>query len=477
VDVNLRPAHDARRDDVPVRLEVWVHATVDDKHIGVAAAGGQGRRTGRELAKLERCSNNADMPYFQRAIEEKVRQLSAKFPAVLITGPRQAGKTSLLEHVTAQLFGDRAGSIAFDTPSEISAFRRDPDLFFLNHPGILFLDEVQHVPDIFPYLKRELDRARRTFRFFLSGSQHFELMKGVTESLAGRVAVLDLWPLAVQEARGRHTATTVDLLENPARLDDLLGREFRATDQDDVVPAMLAGGYPPVVLEHAGADWLEAYRRTYVQRDIRELSQVADLGRFDRFLVLCAGRSGTVINKAEIASGVGIDSKTVDHWMSLLETSYQIIALPAYFANTTKRLVKRPKWVFADSGLGLHLQAIRDAHGLLNAPHFGHLFESFVIMEIRKLFAHAGIPWNGSFWRTPQGVECDLVLPAAGRLVPIEIKHAASPAANDLTALHAFLDLYKKTARHGILISMHPRVERLSPRIYNLPLGLVLNGP
>ena len=428
------------------------------------------------LAKLRSHSNNACVQYLPRAVEEKVRQLTTKFGAVLVTGPRQAGKTSLLAHLTAQLFGDRAQVVAFDTPSEIAAFRSDPDLFFLNHPGILFLDEVQHVPDIFPYLKREVDRAGRRFRFFLSGSQHVELMKGVTESLAGRVAVLDLWPLAVQEVRGKTTAASVELLEHPAQLSALLGREFRATDHADVVPAMLAGGYPPAVLEHAGADWLEAYRRTYVQRDVRELSQVADLGRFDRFLVLCAGRSGTVINKAEVAGVIGIDSKTVDHWLSLLETSYQIIALPAYFANTTKRLVKRPKWVFADSGLGLHVQAIRDAHSLLNAPHFGHLFESFVLMEIRKLYGHAGVPWNGSFWRTPQGLECDLVLPVAGRLVPIEIKHAASPASRDLAALHAFLDLYGRTAPHGVLISMHPRVERLSPRIYNVPLGLILNG-
>jgi hypothetical protein len=174
---------------------------------------------------------------------------------------------------------------------------------------------------------------------------------------------------------------------------------------------------------------------------------------------------------------VGIDSKTVDHWLSLLETSYQLITLPAYFSNTTKRLVKRPKWVFADSGLGLHLQAIRDSHALLNAPHFGHLFESFVIMEIRKLYGHAGLPWNGSFWRTPKGLECDLVLPVAGRLVPIEIKHTASVGGHDLTALNAFLDLYGRTAHHGIFISMQPRVERLSPRIYNLPVGLILSGP
>jgi hypothetical protein len=345
---------------------------------------------------------------------------------VLVTGARQAGKTSLLSHVAAEIFGLSATVVAFDTPSEVDAFRRDPDLFFANHPGVLFLDEVQHVPDLFPYIKREIDRSRGRFRFLLSGSQSFQLMKGVTESLAGRVAVLDLWPFALQELVTDSTAPTVEFLERPESLEKLIGREWPVNDRDDVAPGMLAGGYPPVLLEDGGADWLDAYRRTYLQRDVRELSQVADLGLFDRFLVLVAGRSGTVINKAELGRSLGLDDKTVDRWLSLLETSYQSFALPGYTGNATKRLVKRAKWVFADSGLGLHLQAIRDARGLLGAPHFGSLFEAFVTAEIRKLHGHAGLPWNAHFWRTPRGVECDLVLAAEGRLVPIEIKHGAA---------------------------------------------------
>lgn len=437
---------------------------------------GAGARGSDWPAKMEWRSDYASVDYIPRALEPKLRDLATRFGGILVTGPRQAGRTSLLSHLSLDLFGGRAHTISFDTPSEIGPFRRDPDLFFLNHPGVLFLDEVQHVPDIFPYLERELDRARGAFRFLLSGSQHFELMRGVTESLAGRVAVLDLWPFAAQEIQGKPVAPTIELLEAPERLGDRSGDEIALTDHEDVAPAMLAGGYPPVVLEGAGGDWLESYRRTYVQRDIRELSQVADLGRFDRFLVLCAGRSGTVINKAEIGDAIGIDNKTVDHWLSLLETSYQIVSLPAYFANTTKRLVKRPKWVFADSGFGLHLQGIRDPRTLLNAPHFGHLFESFVLMEIRKLYGHAGLPWNAYFWRTPQRLECDLVLSAGGRLVPIEVKHTASPTGRDLAALDAFLDMYPTLAPRGILISMCPRIERLTPRIYNLPLGLLLRG-
>lgn len=420
------------------------------------------------------------MVYRHRFLQHKIASLVKVFGAVLVTGPRQAGKTSLLSHLAAELFPGVTRQVSFDTPSEIDAFRRDPELFFANHPGFVFLDEVQHVPDIFPYLKRELDRARGSFRFFLSGSQHFELMKGVTESLAGRTAVLDLWPFCVQEARGVPVAAavrTAELLQNPEKLKPLSGDEYPCNDVSDVIPAMLAGGYPPVVLDEAGGDWLEAYRRTYLQRDVRQLSQVGDLGLFDRFLTLCAGRSGTVVNKAEVSRILGLDHKTVDHWLSLLETSYQVVSLPAYHVATTKRLVRRPKWVFADIGLALHLQGIRDARGLLGAPHFGKLFESFVIMEIRKLFGHLGVPWDACFWRTPKGLECDLVLSAGTRPVPIEVKHGATIGAADFRSLHAFLDDHPRATHCGILISLYPRVERVSRRVFNVPLGLILNGP
>jgi len=440
---------------------------------------GGGRAFSPRIAKLERHTYNATMQYKTRFLEEKLKSLTKTFPAILVTGPRQAGKTSLLDHVVPLLFKEAVETISFDTPSEIDLFRRDPELFFANRPGILFLDEIQHVPDIFPYLKREIDRAPGVFRFFMSGSQHFELMKGVTESLAGRVAVLDLWPFAAQEIRSATVDSalkTIELLENPDRLSGFTGQSFKTNDVDDVVPLMLAGGYPPAVLKPSGGDWLESYRRTYVQRDIRELSQVADLGRFDRFLVLCAGRSGMVINKAEISRVVGVDAKTVDHWLSLLETSYQLITLAPFHENTTKRLVKSPKWVFADAGFGLHLQAIRDGAALLNAPHFGNLFESFVTMEIRKLYGHIGLAWDAFFWRTPQGLECDLVLSVAGRLVPIEVKHATSHTARDLAALNMFIDLYQPRAPHGLLVSMNPKIERIAPRVFNVPLGLILNG-
>jgi predicted AAA+ superfamily ATPase len=419
------------------------------------------------------------MTYKTRFLERRVREWVGEFEALVVTGPRQAGKTCMLEHVGRELFPGME-KVSFDAPSDIAAFRRDPALFFANHPGVLFLDEVQHVPDIFPYLKKEIDQARGTFRFFISGSQSFPMMEGVSESLAGRAAVLDLWPFAAQETLGVPDSAaadaTVEVLENPDRLRALAGREFRLNDRDHIAPAMLKGGYPKVSVLCAGAQWFESYRRTYIQRDIRELKQVSDLGRFDRLTVLCAGLTGTVLNKADLARSVGVDNKTIDDWLSLLEASYQFVQLPPFFTNLKKRLVKRPKGLFADIGLGLHLQGIRDAHGLLNAPHFGNLFETFVIMEIRKLYGHAGLPWDGHFWRTPEGNEVDLVLPVGGRVVPVEIKHSMRLRPEDWRGVKSFMDLYGEKAPKGVLVSMHPGVERLTEDIWNLPLGVLLHG-
>jgi len=420
------------------------------------------------------------MEYKTRFLERQVARAVRLFPVVVVTGPRQTGKTSMLLKIGRELFPG-IDVVSFDTPTDVDAFRRDPLLFMANHPGPLFLDEIQHVPDILPYVKQAVDRKPGRFRFFLSGSQAFHLMKGVSESLAGRAAILDLWPFCLQEKEGvpdkGGSEQTLSFLESPQRLRELAGGEYPCNDRHTVLPAMLAGGMPSMLVHRAGPPWLESYRRTYIQRDIRDLSQVADLGRFDRFTSQVAGLSGTILNKTELARDVGVDSKTVDHWLSLLETSYQLVRLPPWFRNSAKRLVKRPKYLFADIGLCLHLQGMRDEKALIQSPYFGRLFESFVLMEIRKLFGHAGRAWDGHYWRTPQGIECDLVLPVGGRLVPVEIKHTATIHSDDMRGLHDFMGLYPKDSTDGLLISMFPRVERIARRIWNLPLGLILKGP
>ena len=419
------------------------------------------------------------MTYRIRFLEAVIRENVRRYEVIVVTGPRQAGKTSMVEHVGRALFPGME-TVAFDTPADVDAFRRDPGLFFANHPGVLFLDEVQQAPDVLPYVKKEVDRLRGTFRFFLSGSQPLDVMRGVSESLAGRALILDLWPFCGQEMRGvpeaGSAADTLARLTRPESLEELLGASFPANDRQGVLPAMLAGGYPKMCIHQAGGAWLDSYRRTYIQRDVRDLRQVGDLGRFDRLLALCAGLSGTTINKAELGRALGVDNKTVDGWLSLMKDSYQLVEIPPFFTNPGKRLVKRPKYVLADIGLAIHVQGIRDHAGLANAPHFGNLFESFVIMEIRKLHGHAAMPWDGHFWRTPRGAECDLVLPSGSRAVPVEIKHSSRIRGEDLRGIRGFREMYGKHAGPGAVISMHPRVERVAADIWNVPLGLLLHG-
>lgn len=367
-------------------------------------------------------------------------------------------------------------TVAFDTPSEIDTFRRDPDLFFAERPGPLLLDEVQRVPDIFNYVKREVDRTPGTFRFFLSGSQSYDLMRGVSESLAGRAAILDLWPFAVCEpcVGPEQVQRMIDALRAPDRLGRMSGMTFGCTSNGDVCPAMLRGGYPRVILNQVELDWLDAYRRSYLERDIRGMGAVHDLGRFDRFLRLVAGRTAQVLNKADLSRMLQVDNKTVDRWLSLLEQGYQAFRLPPWFGNVEKRLVKRPKVHIADSGLGLALQAIRTHEALTSAPHFGHMFESFVVMEIRKLYAHLGITPNLYFWAQPRSYECDLVIEQGGQLIPVEIKHARTLRPEDWAGIVAFQNLYGDAALEGVVISLDPSVHRLHKRVWNLPLGLLL---
>jgi predicted AAA+ superfamily ATPase len=394
---------------------------------------------------------------------------------MLVTGPRQAGKSTLLRHVAQKKWGENWTQFSFDTPTDIAQFQQDPDLFFLNHPGPLLLDEVQNVPDIFPWLKKHVDQNMGVTKFLLTGSQHFAMMRGVAESLAGRVLVLDLFPFAQKELQGGNASEVVDCFFDPQRFLPLLGKSYLCSDIDAVFPAMLRGGYPAQAIQNLGSSWFSSYRTTYLQRDILSLGHVQNLGSFDRFLVLCAGLSGTIPNKANIADNLGIDAKTVDNWLGLLDAGYQILQLPAWSHNTSKRVVKRPKLIFGDCGLALHLQAIQAKDALFAAPHFGNLFEGWIIMEIRKLFSCAATDFDAYHWRTSNGQECDLVLRASGKLLPIEIKHTANPTFHDAKGLIAFRKEYKESGL-GILISMKPIVEWLAPGILNVPVGLLLTS-
>lgn len=329
-----------------------------------------------------------------RRLAPTLKRLAASFPIVAVTGPRQSGKTTLAR----ALFADKA-YVSLEDPQERAFAEEDPRGFLARFETGAVFDEAQRWPDLFSYLQGMVDTDRAPGRFVLTGSQQFGLLSGVTQSLAGRVGMTRLLPLSLQELPG----VTAD---SPG-LDAL----------------MLRGMYPalhtqPLLPE----DWFASYVATYVERDVRQVLNVQDLSTFQRFLRLCAARTGQLLNISALAGETGISNTTARAWLSVLEASDLLFLLPPYHRNFGKRLVKAPKLYFVDTGLACWLLGIRDTETLTLHPLRGALFETLVVGDFLKSRLNAGQPPDLYFWRDNNGLEADLVFEAGGRLQPVEIK-------------------------------------------------------
>ena len=323
------------------------------------------------------------MKYLPRELEKQVAQAIRHFPAVVLTGPRRAGKTMLLR----RLF-PRASYFLLEDPDVVARLRADPQGFLdaVKTPAIL--DEVQQVPEVFAFVRSRIDRQpRRTGQWLLTGSQEAPLMQGVTESMAGRAAVLQLLPLSVRET------SKVSLLR---------------------------GGYPEVIARPGGARlWLASYLQTYLERDVRAVTAVKDLATFRRFLALLASRHGQILNKTDLAAPLGVSVPTIAQWLGVLETTAQLLIVPPFYENLGKRLIKSPKVYLADSGLACHLLGIETAGELERSPFLGALFEGFIAAEIAKAQVNAGRRRELYYFRDEQGLEVDFLLPGRGGSVAL----------------------------------------------------------
>lgn len=368
--------------------------------------------------------------YLPRLLTRSIEQALAGFPAVLVTGPRQSGKTTLLR----QELGDGAGYATFDDPLERDFARSDPEGFLDRFGGgMAILDEVQYVPELFQYLKIRIDRERDALgRWLLTGSQQFGLMAPyrveATESLAGRVAILELLPLS--------------LLEIPE------------TERLDTAREIWLGGYPDPRLHPDRRDlWMSAYVQTYVERDVRQLHNVQDLRAFETFVALCATRHGQELNMASLSREAGISQPTVKAWLGALEAAYLVHLLPPYYENFGKRVVKSPKLYFADPGIACTLTRQPSPGAALSGAMSGALFEGWVVSEAVKAFALLGRRPELYFWRSQAGVEVDLLVRAGDKLVPVEVKLTATPTARHVEPLERFRRLAGDTAdSQGILV-------------------------
>lgn len=318
------------------------------------------------------------MRYVERAITPHLAKALRSFPAVVLTGPRRAGKTTLLRHALPG-----ASYQLFEDPDTIARFRADPQAFLdaLRLPAIL--DEIQNVPEVFAHVRSRIDaNPRRKGQWLLTGSQEAGLMRNVTESMAGRAAVLQLWPLSAAES---------------AKV------------------SLLRGGYPEVVARPAAAElWFASYLQTYLERDVRSVTAVQDLALFRRFLALLATRHGQVLNKTDLAAPLGVSIPTIGRWLDVLEASAQVLLVPPFFENVGKRLIKSPKVYLADPGLACHLLGIERQTQLQRSPFLGALFEGLVASEIVKAQVNQGRRKEIYWFRDQQGLEVDFLVPRRG---------------------------------------------------------------
>ena len=329
-----------------------------------------------------------------RFLAQTLRRLALGFPIVAVTGPRQSGKTTLVRAV----FPDKP-YVSLEDPAERAFAAEDPRGFLARFAGGAIFDEAQRWPDLFSYLQGLVDADRAPGRFVLTGSQQFGLFSGVTQSLAGRLGMTRLLPLSLGELPAAH-------------VDDL-----------GLDGLMLRGLYPALHTQTVlPEDWFASYVATYVERDVRQVLNVQNLSAFQRFLRLCAARSGQLLNLSALAGEARISHSTARAWLSVLEASDIVFLLPPYHRNFGKRLVKSPKLYFVDVGLACWLLGIRGADVLSLHPLRGALFETWVVSEFLKARLNAGQPPDLYFWRDNNGLEADLLFEVGGRLQPVEIK-------------------------------------------------------
>lgn len=405
-----------------------------------------------------------------RYLTGKVEEALSVFPIVIVTGARQTGKSTLIHSL---LTSTGREYLTLDDIEILERAEKEPDVLVATRKP-LTLDEIQRSPRLLLAIKRAVDRDRRPGRFLLSGSANLALLGKVSETLAGRAVYLTLYPFTLAERRGDGTAGAwEDILKQPEAF------EGEHPPISRLHHILHAGGFPPLATAgmslHRRA-WFDGYVRTYLERDLQAISAIDKLVDFRRLMRITALRSGGVLNQSEIARDAGLSQPTAHRYLNLLEASYLLNRLPPYAVNRTKRLVKSPKLYFSDTGLAAHLAGIETEADLERSPLKGALLETLVLSEVLAWREGVAQKPEVMYWRSLTGIEVDFVIEHAGKLVPIEVKSSGRPRLSDTRNLSIFLKDYEETAAHGVLLHTGTKAERLTDKIWAIPLSAALRA-